>query len=151
MKAGHLRRMTAWNEDVSDLHSNQWWCGASRTLLSDRPLSLSSSRDSCHSPRTPIPPPQPPRQPRPNPTLQKHKRANPETRLRGWRGLEELGQGKGASDVAQEERKGAPEADVGEGASCVIINKALKKSVHIKAYRGYAIIHESNALWPNVS
>lgn len=65
--------------------------------------------------------------------------------------MEELGQGKGASDVAQEERKGAPEADVGEGASCVIINKALKKSVHIKAYRGYAIIHESNALWPNVS
>lgn len=48
--------------------------------------------------------------------------------------------------------KGAPEADVGARRSqCVIINKALKKSEHIKAYRGYAIIHESNALWLNVS
>lgn len=53
--------------------------------------------------------------------------------------------------MAWEERKGAAEADVGEGASCVVINKALKKSVHIKAYRSLAIIHESNALWPNVS
>lgn len=103
-------------------------------------------------PPPPSPPTTPTAPPQPEPS-KKHKRANPETRLRGWRGLEELGQGKGASDVAQEERKGAPEADVGEGASCVIINKALKKkkSVHIKACRGYAIIHESNALWPNVS
>lgn len=49
--------------------------------------------------------------------------------------------------------RGTPEADVGGRRSqCVIINKALKKkSEHIKAYRGYAIIHESNALWLNVS
>lgn len=46
--------------------------------------------------------------------------------------------------------KGAPDAGV-RRSQCVIINKALKKSEHIKAYRGYAIIHESNALWLNVS
>lgn len=50
--------------------------------------------------------------------------------------MEELGQGKGASDGAQEERKGAPEADVGEGASCVIINKALKKKVCTSKHTG---------------
>lgn len=59
---------------------------------------------------------------------------------------------EGVRDVVQEERKGVPEAGAGVRRSqCVIINKALKKSEHIKAYRGYAIIHESTALWLNVS
>lgn len=61
---------------------------------------------------------------------------------------------EGARHVGSGGEKGAPEADVGVRRSqCVIINKAFKKkkSEHIKAYRGYAIIHESNALWLNVS
>lgn len=35
--------------------------------------------------------------------------------------------------MAQEARKGAPEADVGEGAGVLLLIKHKKKSVHIKA------------------
>lgn len=87
----------------------------------------------------------------PSNLLPKHKRANPETRLRGWGGMTQLRHGKSEGCCSGGE-KGASEADGGVRRSqCVIINKALKKSEHIKAYRGYAIIHESNALWLNVS
>lgn len=48
-KHGHLERMAGRNEDVSDFHSNQWWCSASHSLPSDRSLSLPSSQDPCHS------------------------------------------------------------------------------------------------------
>lgn len=88
-----------------------------------------------------------PRHPSPKP-----KQANPKTRLRGWGGMEELRHGRSEGCSSGEEKR-APEADVGVRRSpCVLINKALKKKgEHIKAYRGYAIIHESNALWLNVS
>lgn len=89
----------------------------------------------------------------PSNLLPKHKRANPETRLRGWGGMTQLRHGKSEGCCSGGE-KGASEADGGVRRSqCVIINKALKKKKreHIKAYRGCAIIHESNALWLNVS
>lgn len=88
----------------------------------------------------------------PSNLLPKHKWANPETRLRGWGGMTQLRHGKSEGCCSGGE-KGASEADGGVRRSqCVIINKALKKKrEHIKAYRGCAIIHESNALWLNVS
>lgn len=59
---------------------------------------------------------------------------------------------EGVRDVVREERKGAPEADVGVRRSqCVIINKALKKvstSKHTGAMLSYMKVMHYGLMFP---